>query len=336
MLDVSLACKAIARIVAFGEPGGCWARCGRGRPGQRAGRGAEAAGRAQQRDLHPHERVERPPGRAWRPKRWTTLPDPGAYPRGKYLLVFDPLDGSSNIDVNVSVGSIFSILRAPQDVIDQRAATSPRPTSCSPAHAGGRRLRALRPDHDAGAERGQRRGRLHAGPEPGRVRADAPGHPGARRHARIRHQRQSNSRFWEPRSSAMSTNAWPGKTGPRGKDFNMRWIASMVAEAHRILMRGGVFMYPRDTKDPPSPGGCACCTRPTRSVSHGAGRRPRQHRAPARCSCQADVAAPAHRLVFGSKNEVERIERYHHEPRAAPVRRTQPVSLLPRRSLFRD
>jgi fructose-1,6-bisphosphatase I/sedoheptulose-1,7-bisphosphatase len=77
----------------------------------------------------------------------------------------------------------------------------------------------------------------------------------------------SNSRFWEPPVKRYVDECLAGKTGPRGKDFNMRWIASMVAEAHRILMRGGVFMYPRDTKDPASPGACACCTRPTRSVS---------------------------------------------------------------------
>jgi fructose-1,6-bisphosphatase len=64
----------------------------------------------------------------------------------------------------------------------------------------------------------------------------------------------SNSRFWEPPVKRYVDECLAGKTGPRGKDFNMRWIASMVAEAHRILMRGGVFMYPRDTKDPAKPG----------------------------------------------------------------------------------
>ena len=64
----------------------------------------------------------------------------------------------------------------------------------------------------------------------------------------------SNSRFWEPPVKRYVDECLAGKTGPRGKDFNMRWIASMVAEAHRILMRGGVFMYPRDTKDPSKPG----------------------------------------------------------------------------------
>ena len=64
----------------------------------------------------------------------------------------------------------------------------------------------------------------------------------------------SNSRFWEAPIRRYVDECLAGRTGPRGKDFNMRWIASMVAEAHRILMRGGVFMYPRDTKDPTKAG----------------------------------------------------------------------------------
>ena len=64
----------------------------------------------------------------------------------------------------------------------------------------------------------------------------------------------SNARFWEPPVHRYVTECQAGKTGDRGRDFNMRWIASMVAEVHRILMRGGVFMYPKDTKDRAKPG----------------------------------------------------------------------------------
>ncbi len=120
ILDVSLACKAIARIVAFGELGDSLGQRPppAGRRRQRAGRGAEAARRPEQRDLHPDERVERPPRRHGLRGDGRATADPGRVSARQYLLVFDPLDGSSNIDVNVSVGSIFSILRAPQDVID--------------------------------------------------------------------------------------------------------------------------------------------------------------------------------------------------------------------------
>ncbi len=74
----------------------------------------------------------------------------------------------------------------------------------------------------------------------------------------------SNARFWEPPVHRYVTECQAGKTGDRGRDFNMRWIASMVAEVHRILMRGGVFMYPKDTKDRANRVGFACCTRRTR------------------------------------------------------------------------
>jgi fructose-1,6-bisphosphatase I/sedoheptulose-1,7-bisphosphatase len=75
----------------------------------------------------------------------------------------------------------------------------------------------------------------------------------------------SNSRFWEPAVKRYVDECLAGKTGVRGADFNMRWIASLVAETHRILMRGGVFMYPRDTRTRQDRGACACSTRPTRS-----------------------------------------------------------------------
>jgi fructose-1,6-bisphosphatase I/sedoheptulose-1,7-bisphosphatase len=80
---------------------------------------------------------------------------PGCYPKGKYLLVFDPLDGSSNIDVNVAVGSIFSVLRAPEGA--REAAVQEQDFLQPGTAAGGRRLRRLRPGDHAGAQRRQRR-----------------------------------------------------------------------------------------------------------------------------------------------------------------------------------
>jgi fructose-1,6-bisphosphatase I/sedoheptulose-1,7-bisphosphatase len=125
-----------------------------------------------------------------------------------------------------------------------------------------------------------------------------------------------------------------GKTGPRGKDFNMRWIASMVAEAHRILMRGGVFMYPRDTKDPSKPGRLRLLyeANPVGMIMEQAGGRA-SHWAKRRClRCSRPVLHQRIGFVFGSKNEVERIERYHREP--VEVELHNP--LFAERSLFRD
>jgi fructose-1,6-bisphosphatase I / sedoheptulose-1,7-bisphosphatase len=75
----------------------------------------------------------------------------------------------------------------------------------------------------------------------------------------------SNRRFWEPAVLRYIDECLAGATGPRERDFNMRWVASLVAETHRILTRGGVFLYPRDSKHPPGRDGCGCCTRRTPS-----------------------------------------------------------------------
>jgi fructose-1,6-bisphosphatase I / sedoheptulose-1,7-bisphosphatase len=125
-----------------------------------------------------------------------------------------------------------------------------------------------------------------------------------------------------------------GKTGPRGKDFNMRWIASMVAEAHRILMRGGVFMYPRDTKDPSKPGRLRLLyeANPIGMIMEQAGGRASTGREPM-LAVKPTTLHQRIGLVFGSKNEVERIERYHREPAAV---KDDANPLFAERSLFRD
>ena len=125
-----------------------------------------------------------------------------------------------------------------------------------------------------------------------------------------------------------------GKTGPRGKDFNMRWIASMVAEAHRILMRGGIFMYPRDTKDLAKPGRLRLLyeANPVGFIMEQAGARVSTGREPL-LNVQPTALHQRIGLIFGSKNEVERIERYHAEP-AKAVDTHHP--LFGERSLFRE
>jgi len=143
----------------------------------------------------------------------------------------------------------------------------------------------------------------------------------------------SNSRFWEPPLKRYVDECLAGKTGPRGKDFNMRWIASMVAEAHRILMRGGVFMYPRDTKDASKPGRLRLLyeANPIGFIIEQAGGRASTGRQPM-LAVQPTALHQRIGLVFGSKNEVERIERYHTEP----VPREIENPLFAPRSLFRD
>jgi fructose-1,6-bisphosphatase I/sedoheptulose-1,7-bisphosphatase len=143
----------------------------------------------------------------------------------------------------------------------------------------------------------------------------------------------SNSRFWEPPVKRYVDECLAGSTGPRGRDFNMRWIASMVAEAHRILMRGGVFMYPRDLKDPAKPGRLRLLyeANPIGFIMEQAGGRASTGRQPM-LGVKPSSLHQRIGLVFGSKNEVERIERYHREPSS----RESVTPLFVERSLFRD
>jgi len=142
----------------------------------------------------------------------------------------------------------------------------------------------------------------------------------------------SNSRFWEPPIKRYVDECLAGASGPRGKDFNMRWIASLVAEAHRILMRGGVFMYPRDTRDPLKPGRLRLLYEANTIgflIEQAGGR--------ASTGREAVLQVPPdglHQrigLVFGSRCEVERIESYHAQPQQPAVS----YPLFGERSLFR-
>ncbi len=168
---------------------------------------------------------------------------PPEYPRGKYLILFDPLDGSSNIDVNVSVGTIFSILRAPEGC--------DHPTLEDFLQKGTEQVCA---------------GYTLYGPTTMLVLTTGNGVNGFTLDRRIGEFiltnpdmtipeettefaiNMSNQRFWEAPVQRYIDECLKGKEGPRGKDFNMRWVASMVAEVHRILTRGGIFMYPMDEK----------------------------------------------------------------------------------------
>ena len=143
----------------------------------------------------------------------------------------------------------------------------------------------------------------------------------------------SNSRFWEPPVKRYVDECLAGKPGPRGKDFNMRWIASMVAEAHRILMRGGVFMYPRDTKDPAKPGRLRLLyeANPIGFVMEQAGGRASTGRQPV-LGVQADHAAPAHRpgVRFEERGGAHRAL----PPRTAAANDDRYSPLFAERSLF--
>jgi len=256
---------------------------------------------------------------------------PALYPRGRYLLVFDPLDGSSNIDVNMPVGTIFSVLRCPEGVTDPTLEHFLQPGSTQVA-AGyaiygptamlvltlGDGVHGFTLDPEIGAFT-LTHPRMTITPESYEFAVNV-----------------SNERFWEPPVRRYVEECIEGSAGSRGVDFNMRWIASMVAEVHRILIRGGLFMYPRDSKDPTKPGRLRLMyeANPMAMIMEQAGGAASTGRGRI-----LDIAPEGiHQrvpVILGSRNEVERLARYHTEYDAgedAPFK----TPLFNSRSLFRS
>ncbi|MCL2830154.1 MAG: class 1 fructose-bisphosphatase [Betaproteobacteria bacterium] len=234
---------------------------------------------------------------------------PNRYPQGEYLLLFDPLDGSSNIDVNISVGTIFSVLRCPEGVDP----TSPEAF----LQPGTRQLAA---------------GYTVYGPTTLLVLTVGDGVVAftldrehgtfvlTQENIRIPEETQefainmSNIRHWEPPVRRYVDELLAGKTGARGKDFNMRWVASMVADVHRIMTRGGIFMYPLDAKIMGRGGKLRLMyeANPMSFIVEQAGGAASTGRgrildiAPVELHQRVPV-------ILGSKNEVERVASYHRQ-----------------------
>ena len=234
---------------------------------------------------------------------------PEQYPRGPYLLLFDPLDGSSNIDVNVSVGSIFSVLRCPDGVTCPTEAAFLQPGSAQvcagyaiygPATmfvlSTGNGVNGFTLNREIG-EFSLTHPNLHIPETTSEFAINA-----------------SNSRHWEPAIRRYVNECLEGQSGPRGQDFNMRWIASLVAETHRILMRGGVFMYPRDRRDPAQPGRLRLLyeANPIGFLIEQAGGRASTGQGPI-LEVKPESLHQRVSFVFGARSEVERIERYHRD-----------------------
>jgi fructose-1,6-bisphosphatase I len=172
---------------------------------------------------------------------------PHRFPKGEYLLTFDPLDGSSNIDVNVSIGTIFSVLKCPEgaDLSTPEAAEAaflqPGTAQVAAGYAvyGPTTLLVLTVgDGVAAFTLDREHGHFVLTQERLQIPAET-------REFAIN---MANQRFWEAPVRRYVDELLAGREGPRGKDYNMRWVASMVADVHRILTRGGVFMYPLDSK----------------------------------------------------------------------------------------
>ena len=232
---------------------------------------------------------------------------PHRFPRGEYLLLFDPLDGSSNIDVNISVGTIFSVLRCPEGVTrpDDNAFLQPGASQVCAGYAvyGPSTLLVLTLGHGVACftldrETGSfilTQTDMRIPEDTGEFAINA-----------------SNMRFWEPPVKRYIDELLAGKTGARGRDFNMRWVASMVADVHRILTRGGIFLYPRDTKDPAKAGKLRLMyeANPMAFIveqAGGAATNGRERILDLRPTGLHQRVA----VILGSKNEVERVSGYH-------------------------
>lgn len=168
-----------------------------------------------------------------------------------FLVLHDPLDGSSNIDVNMSVGTIFSVLRSP--ATDQ--GQIPQVTDF--LQAGRQQIAAgyalYGPSTLLVLTVGQGVHCFTLDPQSGTfvLTAEALQIPPQTAEFAIN---MSNQRHWQQPVQDYIRDCMAGSSGPRGKNFNMRWVASMVGDVHRILTRGGIFLYPYDRRDPAKPG----------------------------------------------------------------------------------
>ena len=238
---------------------------------------------------------------------------PNRYPQGEYLLLFDPLDGSSNIDVNVSIGTIFSVLKKPEGVPGQNDAVSEQDF----LQAGAKQVAA---------------GYCVYGPQTTLVLTVGDGvamftldrEQGSfvltQENMRIPEDTKefainmSNMRHWDAPVKRYIDECLAGTEGPRDKDFNMRWIASMVTDVHRILTRGGVFLYPWDKREPEKPGKLRLMYEANPMAwlveqAGGAATNTQQRI----LDIQPQKLHERVSVVLGSKNEVERITRYHQQ-----------------------
>ena len=239
---------------------------------------------------------------------------PNRYPKGEFLLLFDPLDGSSNIDVNVSIGTIFSVLRAPASAsgreVTEQDFLQPGSTQVVAGYAvyGPQTTLVLTIGQGVvGFTLDREMGSWIMTSEDMRIPEDT-------KEFSIN---MSNMRHWAPPVRKYVDELLAGKTGTRDKDFNMRWIASMVADVHRLLTRGGIFMYPWDSREPNKPGKLRLMyeANPMSMLVEQAGGAATNGEQRI-LDIQPTMLHQRVSVVLGSKNEVERVTRYHHEAKA--------------------
>lgn len=236
---------------------------------------------------------------------------PNRYPKGEYLLLFDPLDGSSNIDVNVSIGTIFSVLQAPHHTsgreVDEQDFLQPGSKQVAAGYAVygpqttlvltvGTGVVSFTLDREMGSWI---------------LTSDSITIPEQTAEFAIN---MSNMRHWEAPVKRYIDDCLAGNDGPLSKDYNMRWIASMVADVHRILTRGGLFMYPRDNRASGKKGKLRLMyeANPMSFIIEQAGGMATDGTTRI-LDIQPEALHQRVGVILGSKEEVERVKRYHNE-----------------------
>jgi fructose-1,6-bisphosphatase I len=232
---------------------------------------------------------------------------PMHYPQGEYLLLFDPLDGSSNIDVNVSIGTIFSVLKHKGGDVSNDSFLQPGNDQVCAGYC------VYGPQTTLVLTVGQGVAMFTLDREQGAfvLTADKVQIPEDTKEFAIN---MSNMRHWADPVKRYIDECLQGKEGVRGKDFNMRWIASMVADVHRIITRGGIFMYPWDKREPGKPGKLRLMyeANPMSFLIEQAGGAS-TNGLQRIMDLQPGGLHERVSVVLGSKNEVERVTQYHRE-----------------------
>jgi fructose-1,6-bisphosphatase I len=232
---------------------------------------------------------------------------PNRFPQGEYLLMFDPLDGSSNIDVNVSIGTIFSVLKKPEGSkgVSEEDFLQPGTAQVAAGYC------VYGPQTTLVLTVGDGVAMFTLDREQGSfvLTTDGVKVPDDTKEFAIN---MSNMRHWDAPMQRYIDECLAGSTGTRGKDFNMRWIASMVADVHRILTRGGVFVYPWDKREPGKAGKLRLMYEANPMAflieqAGGAATNAKQRILELQPSQLHERVA----VVLGSKHEVERITAYH-------------------------
>ncbi|MSQ62463.1 MAG: class 1 fructose-bisphosphatase [Betaproteobacteria bacterium] len=231
-------------------------------------------------------------------------PTPTHYPRGEYLLLFDPLDGSSNIDVNISVGTIFSVLRCPPGVEpDEQVFLQPGRSQVAAGFAvygPTTQLVITVGDGAYGFTLDRETFTFVLTQEGIKIPQDTAEFA----------INASNMRRWEPPVKRYIDECLAGKDGPRGKEFNMRWVASMVADVYRVLSRGGIFMYPRDSKNKDGRLRLMYEANPMAFIVEQAGGSATDGKTRI-LDIRPKKLHQRIAVVLGSKNEVDRVTSYH-------------------------